>query len=293
MKITIDGGSGFCFGVRRAIEQAEAELEKTGKLHCVGDIVHNIAEMERLKEKGLISIDHEKLKELTGESVLFRAHGEPPSSYNLIKGNNSIRLTDATCPIVKKLQERIKEAQARLDKNHGQLVIFGDPGHAETIGLHGQTGGMAIIISDPADLSKIDPEKPVEIFSQTTKGTQEFLELEKNIEILMKPYYGENEIPLKTHNTICRQISGRVPGIREFAARHDVIIFVSGRQSSNGKVLFANCKEVNKRSWFVSFPSEVKPEWFAGASSAGICGGTSTPRWLMEEAEEQIRKLTR
>ena len=292
MKITIDSDSGFCFGVKLAIEQAEAELEKTGKLHCVGDIVHNVAEMERLKKKGLISVDHEKFKELTGESVLFRAHGEPPSSYQLIKEHN-IRLTDATCPIVKKLQARIKEAWYRLEKSNGQLVVFGDHRHAETIGLQGQTNGRAIIISDPADLSKIDPERPVEVFSQTTKSTEGFLELERNIGMLMKPYYPENEIPLRSHNTICRQISGRMPRIREFAASHDVIVFVSGRQSSNGKVLFDNCKEVNQNSWFVSLPGEVESEWFAGASSTGICGGTSTPRWLMEEIEVKIRELTK
>jgi 4-hydroxy-3-methylbut-2-en-1-yl diphosphate reductase len=289
MKITIDDDSGFCFGVERAIEQAEAILQKTGRLHCVGDIVHNIAEMDRLKKKGLISVDHNRLNELGGEQVLFRAHGEPPSSYKTAAGNNN-ELTDATCPIVKKLQERIRKAWENLSKTGGQLVIFGNPDHPETIGLQGQTGGKAIIISDPEDLESISPGKPLELFSQTTKSTEGFLQLEKNIRNIMKPFY-RDEIPLRVHNTICGQISRRMPRIREFAGRHDVIIFVSGKQSSNGKVLFSHCKEVNESSWFVSLPEEIQGEWFTGAGSAGICGGTSTPRWLMEEVAIKIKEL--
>jgi 4-hydroxy-3-methylbut-2-en-1-yl diphosphate reductase len=289
MNITIDHDSGFCFGVERAIELAEARLQETGRLHCLGDIVHNIAEMERLKKKGLISVDHSRLSELSGEPVLFRAHGEPPSSYEITADNNN-ELTDATCPIVKKLQERIKKAWEVLSETGGQLVIFGDPDHPETIGLQGQTGGKAIIIRDPDNLKNIDPQKPVEIFSQTTKSTEGFLQLEKNISNLMKPLFND-KIPLKVHNTICGQISKRMPRIREFAARHDVIIFVSGKQSSNGKVLFSHCKEINQSSWFVSLPEEIQGKWFTGASSAGICGGTSTPRWLMEEVANKIKEL--
>jgi 4-hydroxy-3-methylbut-2-en-1-yl diphosphate reductase len=289
MKITIDHDSGFCFGVKRAIEQAEAILEETGRLHCIGDIVHNIAEMERLKKKGLISVDHNRLNELSGEPVLFRAHGEPPSSY-IISGRNKNELTDATCPIVKKLQVRIKKAWEALSETGGQLVIFGDPDHPETIGLQGQTGEKAIIISDPDNLKGINPRKPVEVFSQTTKSTEGFMQLEKNIGNFMKPFFTD-KIPLRVHNTICGQISKRMPRIREFAGSHDVIIFVSGRQSSNGKVLFSHCKEINQSSWFVSLPEEIRGEWFTGAASAGICGGTSTPRWLMEEVADKIKEL--
>jgi 4-hydroxy-3-methylbut-2-en-1-yl diphosphate reductase len=289
MKITIDNDSGFCFGVKRAIEQAESILQETGRLHCVGDIVHNIAEMERLKKKGLVSVDHNRLNELSGEPVLFRAHGEPPSSY-IISGRNNNQLTDATCPIVKKLQMRIKKAWGTLSETGGQLVIFGDPDHPETIGLQGQTGGKAIIISNPDNLEGINPQKPVEMFSQTTKSTEGFIQLEKNIGDFMKPFFND-KVPLKVHNTICGQISKRTPRIREFAGNHDVIIFVSGRQSSNGKVLFSHCKEINQSSWFVSLPEEIRGEWFTGASSAGICGGTSTPRWLMEEVAGKIKEL--
>jgi 4-hydroxy-3-methylbut-2-en-1-yl diphosphate reductase len=292
MEITIDQNSGFCFGVRLAIEQAEARLEKSGKLHCLGDIVHNVAEMDRLKEKGLISVGHDRLKELGGQHVLFRAHGEPPSSYEM-SDINKVKLTDATCPIVKKLQERVKKAWENLRKIDGQLVIFGDPNHPETIGLHGQTGGQAIVISHPTGLDAIDPRRPVEVFSQTTKSTEEFIELGKNIGQLMEKYFEGDRVPLKMNNTICRQVSRRIPLIREFANDRDVIVFVGGRESSNGKILFSHCREVNPNSWFVSVPSEVRGDWFAGARSAGVCGGTSTPQWLMEQVAAKIKELTR
>jgi 4-hydroxy-3-methylbut-2-en-1-yl diphosphate reductase len=291
MKITIDPDSGFCFGVRVAIEKAEAGLEKSGKLHSLGDIVHNNAEMGRLGERGLVSIDHGGLREITGKPVLFRAHGEPPSSYKIAEDNN-IPVTDATCPIVKKLQLRINKAWERIREKNGQLVIYGNPDHPETIALRGQTGNNAIIVSNPEELSEIDPRRPVVVFSQTTKNTGEFLRLEKNIRKIMEPHFKGQEIPLKVNNTICRQISGRTPRIRKFAASHDVIIFVGGTQSSNGKVLFSHCREVNPRSWFVSLPGEVQGEWFNGAHSAGICGGTSTPQWLMEQVAGKISDLT-
>jgi 4-hydroxy-3-methylbut-2-en-1-yl diphosphate reductase len=292
MEITIDRNSGFCFGVRLAIEQAEARLEESGKLHCLGDIVHNVAEMDRLKKKGLISVDHGRLKELGGEHVLFRAHGEPPSSYELSE-TSKVKLTDATCPIVKKLQERIKKAWENLKKVKGQVVIFGDPNHPEIIGLQGQTGGQAIIVSHPGDLHAIDPRRPVEVFSQTTKSTEDFFELGENIGRLMEKHFKNEAAPLKIHNTICRQVSRRIPLIREFAASRDVIVFVGGKQSSNGKILFSHCREVNANSHFVSVASDVSGYWFDGARSAGICGGTSTPHWLMEQVAEKIKELTR
>ena len=291
MKVTIDSGSGFCFGVKRAIEKAEEILENQEQLYCLGDIVHNKAEMERLGERGLISIDQVAVKNLKGKPVMFRAHGEPPASYT-IAGDNNNSLTDATCPIVRKLQDRISKAWAEIKKSRGQLVIFGNPDHPETIGLQGQTGGKAIIVTDPANLQEIDSARPVELFSQTTKSTGDFLRLEKNIRKLMSNHFSKRELPLKVHNTICGQISSRTPRIREFAGNHDVIVFVGGRESSNAKVLFDHCKEVNPGSWFVSLPEEVSAEWFKDARSTGICGATSTPQWLMEKVAGKIRELT-
>lgn len=291
MKVTIDPASGFCFGVKRAIEQAETLLDKGGRLYCLGDIVHNRAEMNRLQKRGLVSVGHEELVNLAGERLLFRAHGEPPASYRAIE-KNSISLADATCPIVKKLQERITKAWQGIKKDNGQLVIFGNPDHPETIGLLGQTGGEAIVVTAPEDLSEIDPRRPVVLFSQTTKNSSDFSQLEKNISEMMGKYYREDELPLKVHNTICGQISGRIPRIRKFAAEHDVVVFVGGTQSSNARVLFGHCREVNPGSRFVTKPEEVQAEWFAGAGSAGVCGAASTPQWLMEKVADNIRMLT-
>ena len=290
MQVTIDPGSGFCFGVKRAIEQAESLLEEGRGLYCLGDIVHNTAEMERLRERGLTSVSREEIGRLKWSSVLFRAHGEPPSSYRLIR-DKELTLTDATCPIVLKLQERIKKAWERQKGEGGQVVIFGNPGHPEITGLLGRTNGQAIIVSGPGDLSAIDPAKPVELFSQTTKDTDQFLQIEKIIRQMMSDHFTTGAVPLKVHNTICQQISGRRPQIREFAGQHDVIVFVGGAQSSNAKVLFGHCREVNPRSRFVTGPGELEAEWFEGARSAGVCGATSTPLWLMEKVAEKIREM--
>lgn len=290
IKITVDQDSGFCFGVKRAIEMAETQLEKHDKLYCLGDIVHNTSEIRRLSEKGLITAGSPDLKKLRSGRVLFRAHGEPPSSYTTIK-ENSLELTDATCPIVKKLQEKVKKAWDYVSDVNGQLVIYGNPDHPEIIGLQGQTGDSAIIVSDPGELSAIDPSKPVELFSQTTKSPAGYNRLEQNLRTLMKKH-SCHDIPLRVHNTICGQISRRLPLIREFAGSHDVIIFVGGNQSSNAKVLFGHCKEVNPNSRFISLPEEVEKEWFWNASTAGVCGATSTPQWLMEKVAERIAGLT-
>lgn len=290
MKITVDHDSGFCFGVKRAIEMAEAQLEKHDKLYCLGDIVHNKSEIRRLSEKGLITAGLQDIKKLKSGRILFRAHGEPPLSYRIIKENNLV-LTDATCPIVKRLQEKVKKAWDYVSNVNGQLLIYGNPGHPEIIGLSGQTGDGAIIVSDPEDLSAIDPKRPVELFSQTTKSPAGYNKLEQNLRTLMKKH-SEHDIPLRVHNTICGQISRRLPLIREFAASHEVIIFVGGNQSSNAKVLFKHCKEVNPNSRFVSLPEEMEKEWFRNASTAGVCGATSTPQWLMEKIAEQISELT-
>ncbi len=291
MDVTIDQGSGFCFGVRRAIEQAESLLENDSSLYCLGDIVHNKAEMERLAGRGLTSISKEQMGRLKKGNVLFRAHGEPPSSYRTTS-EKGLQLTDATCPIVKKLQERVRKAWELQQREGGQVVIFGNPDHPETIGLMGHTGGGAIIVTDPSDLGKIDPQRPVDLFSQTTKNSDEYRKLEENIRQRMSEYFSVDKLPLKAHNTICRQISGRTPKIRRFAASHDVIVFVGGTHSSNAKVLFAHCLEVNSRSRFVSAPEELEAGWFKNARSAGVCGATSTPQWLMETVAEKIRSLT-
>lgn len=292
MQVTIDPGSGFCFGVKRAIEQAESILENQEQLYCLGDIVHNKPEMKRLGKLGLVSADHKTVKNLKGKYVMFRAHGEPPASYRITRDNN-LSLTDATCPIVRKLQVRITKAWSELEKNKGQLVIFGNPDHPETIGLQGQTGGQAIIITDPRNVKEVDPARPVELFAQTTKSITGFLELEKNIRKLMREHFRAGELPLKVHNTICGQISRRIPGIREFAGKHDIIIFVGGKESSNAKVLFRHCKETNPRSWFISDPEELEAGWFKDARSAGISGATSTPEWLMEKVAATIMELTK
>lgn len=292
MEVTIDPGSGFCFGVRRAVEQAEKHLERTGRLHSLGDIVHNRAETDRLRGKGLISIDHEGLGMLRGEHILFRAHGEPPSSYE-VAGKNNLTLTDATCPIVKKLQQRVKKAMEETRKGGGQVVIYGTPGHPETNGLQGQANGEALVVSEPSNLAGINPKRPVVLFSQTTKSTEGFRLLAENIREMMREHHGDGNIPLKVHNTICRQISGRVPLIREFAGRHDVVVFVGGEKSSNAKVLFSHCREVNPRSHFVTGPEDLDEAWFTNAPTAGVSGATSTPLWLMEKVAARIRELTK
>ncbi len=291
MKVTIDTDSGFCFGVKRAIELAESSLEQNRDLYCLGDIVHNKAEIKRLSEKGLVTTDRKSFRNRKSGQILFRAHGEPPSSYDIIK-KNKLSLIDATCPIVRKLQERIKKTWASLSECNGQLVIYGNPDHPEIIGLQGQAENHAIIVSDPSDISEIDPARPVELFSQTTKSTEEYRRLEKNIREKMQQHFSQDEMPLKVHKTICGQISRRTPLIRKFAGSHDVIVFAGGSQSSNARVLFGQCRDANPRSWFVSHPDEVEKEWLTGASTAGVCGATSTPLWLMEKVAERIRDLT-
>ncbi len=291
MDVTIDPSSGFCFGVKRAIEQAEELLDKEGKLYCLGDIVHNRAEMERLEGRGLKSVGHREMMELSDVPLLFRAHGEPPSSYDTAHSNR-LSLTDATCPIVRKLQERIRKVWQEIRPGGGQVVIFGNPGHPETIGLRGQTDGEAIVVSAVDELDAVDPSAPVALFSQTTKNPGEYKQIAGELKKRMENHFTGGGVPLKVYNTICGQIAGRTPGIRKFASSHDVIVFVGGSRSSNARVLFGHCSEANPRSWFVTGAGEVAGEWFEGAISAGVCGATSTPRWLMEKVAERIRELT-
>ena len=292
MKIEIDKNSGFCFGVMRATSTAESELEKEQPLYCLGDIVHNGQEVERLTRLGLITIDHAQLAELQNARVLLRAHGEPPHTYEIAQQNN-IKIIDATCPVVLKLQQKIK--QAYTTHPEAQIVIYGKIGHAEVIGLEGQTEGKAVVIEDENDLSKIDFNRPIILFSQTTKSIEGFNSLVNKIKEKLSTDNiqptTDNSIHFEYHDTICRNVANRIPDIKKFAAQFDVILFVAGAKSSNGKVLFNECQSINPRTHLVSSPNELQAEWLNNASSIGICGATSTPKWLMEAVKLQIESL--
>lgn len=295
MNITIDKNSGFCFGVVFAIEQAEVELAESGELYCLGDIVHNNMEVDRLKEKGLKIIDHEEFANLKDCKVLIRAHGEPPETYQTAIKNN-ITLIDASCPVVLKLQNRVRTAYSALayDKEKdGQIVIYGQEGHAEINGLVGQTSGNAIVVKTEEDLEKIDFNRPVHLYSQTTKSTKGFEQMREWITNRIIKQQGKVEDKDLVYNdTLCRQVSNREPQMRKFAAEHDVILFVSGKKSSNGKALHAVCESINPNSYFISNESEIDYSWLADAQSVGICGATSTPMWLMEQVADTINKQT-
>jgi 4-hydroxy-3-methylbut-2-enyl diphosphate reductase len=290
MNINIDANSGFCFGVVYAIQMAEDELDEHGQLYCLGDIVHNNMEVERLKSKGLEIINHDQFKNLKDAKVLIRAHGEPPSTY-LIAAENNIELIDASCPVVLKLQNRVRGGFDEIEEIGGQLVIFGKEGHAEVNGLVGQTKGKAIVVMTEADLDKIDFKKPIQLFSQTTKSTKGFTNLKKQIEQRIEAAGGDAKLSFEANDTLCRQVSNREPQLKTFAQQHDVIVFVSGQKSSNGKALFDTCKSENDASYFISEPSELKKEWFVNAKNVGICGATSTPMWLMESVQESIKNF--
>ncbi|HEY9117960.1 MAG TPA: 4-hydroxy-3-methylbut-2-enyl diphosphate reductase [Roseivirga sp.] len=278
LKVDIDINSGFCFGVVYAIEMAEDILEEEGQLYCLGDIVHNDEEVKRLEQKGLQIINHEQLKALRNAKVLIRAHGEPPSTYQLALENN-LELIDASCPVVLKLQNRIKNSHDKAEN----IYIYGKHGHAEVVGLLGQTNNTAVVFQDLAELDVATLPKEITLYSQTTKSTDKFYEINKILE--------ENGITVKTNDTICRQVSNRDKELREFARKFDVIIFVSGTKSSNGKVLYKVCADQNVRTHFVSSLNDVKSEWFGKNETVGICGATSTPMWLMEEVKSHLEKL--
>ena len=282
MIIEIDQKSGFCFGVVNAIGKAEKMLETEDILYSLGHIVHNELEVKRLQELGLRTIGHREYFGLKDCKVLIRAHGEPPSTYEYAR-NNNITLVDATCPVVLKLQQRVKKAAETMLQENGQLVIFGHLGHAEVDGLAGQTNGSALIIEQPDDYKKIDPSRPVVIFSQTTKSVDDFKELTENIKDQSQG--GRVE----AHDTICRQVSNRVIHLQRFAVRFERIIFVGGLHSSNAQVLFDVCKKQNEHSYFVSSPEDVQANWFTGVETVGICGATSTPQWLMDKVGEKIK----
>ena len=278
--IEIDSSSGFCFGVTTAIQKAEEELAKGNTLYCLGDIVHNGKEVERLHARGLITINHEQLKQLHDVKVLLRAHGEPPETYETARRNN-IEIIDATCPVVLQLQRRIKK---QYDANpEAQIVIFGKNGHAEVLGLVGQTHSKAIVMEKLEDVRLLDFGRDMYLYSQTTKNLDEFRRIIDYIQSHISP-----DATFRSFDTICRQVANRMPNIASFAARHDIIIFVSGRKSSNGKVLFNTCKSVNPNSYMIEGPGEIDSSWIEGVTSVGICGATSTPKWLMEQCRDSI-----
>lgn len=290
MKITIDTESGFCFGVVFAIQMAEDELDKNGTLYCLGDIVHNNMEIERLTAKGLKIINHEQLGRLKDCTVLIRAHGEPPETYQTAIKNN-IELIDASCPVVLKLQNRVRTSFEAHAVDNRQIVIYGEEGHAEVNGLVGQTAGKAIIVRNEDDISRIDFTQPIHFFSQTTKSSAGFSKMKKIIEDHVIDMHGYLDPAIFSANdTICRQVSNREPQLRTFSAQHDVIVFVSGKKSSNGKALYGVCHLVNPRSYFISSPDEIDMSWFKVDDSVGICGATSTPMWLMEEVAKKLGK---
>ncbi len=288
MDVTIDKNSGYCFGVEFAIQMAEDEMQD-GKLYCLGDIVHNSMEVKRLNAKGLEVIDREQLENIRDSKVLIRAHGEPPETYELALRNN-IELVDASCPVVLKLQNRVKLAHDKMTRKDGQIVIYGKTGHAEVIGLTGQTNNEAIIVMDDADLEKIDFTRPVTLFSQTTKSTKGFYRIREMIQERIREAKGElEEIDFSANDSICRQVSNREPQLQRFSEEKDVIVFVSGKKSSNGKALYGVCKRQNERSYFVENEDEVDLSWFKPTDTIGICGATSTPMWLMENVATYIR----
>jgi 4-hydroxy-3-methylbut-2-enyl diphosphate reductase len=277
LQVNIDKSSGFCFGVVYAIEMAEDILDNEGYLYCLGDIVHNDEEVERLTKRGLKIIDHDVLKNLRDEKVLIRAHGEAPSTYQLALENN-LTLIDASCPVVLKLQNRIKNSH----DDDEQVLIFGKHGHAEVIGLQGQTDGKAIVFQDLAELDNVELPAKFTLYSQTTKSTDKFYHIKD--ELLSRGY------EVKANDTICRQVSNRYEELEEFVSHYDRIVFVSGKKSSNGKVLYDVCKKYNDNSYFISNVEELDQSWFTEHDKVGICGATSTPMWLMEKVKAALEQ---
>ena len=297
IQIEIDEGSGFCFGVTTAIKKAEEELAQGRPLYCLGDIVHNGMECDRLREMGLITINHEEMRKLHDVKVLLRAHGEPPETYELARRNH-IEIIDATCPVVLQLQKKIKqqyesspklpagEDSAASSSRGGSIVIFGKKGHAEVLGLVGQTQSSAIVIESFDEVKKLDFTRDIYLYSQTTKSLDEFHRIIDYIQSHMAP-----SATFKSFDTICRSVANRMPNISQFATKHDLILFVCGRKSSNGKVLYNECLRVNPNTHLVEDPQEIQKEWLEGIQTVGICGATSTPRWLMEQCSEAIQQM--
>lgn len=284
LRVEIDPRSGFCNGVVRAVEQAENYLRYSNRLYSLGAIVHNSAELERLKQKGLEIVSISDVEQLSDDVILVRAHGEPPQTYELARRNN-LQVIDCTCPVVLRLQERVRETWERIRESGGQVVIFGKKGHAEVNGLVGQTDGNAVVISDMKEADDLDFSRPVALFSQTTKDPDEFHRIARHIL--------ERRPDAVVNDTICRQVSQRHKSLVAFARRHTVILFVSGRESSNGKVLFELCRSVNSRTYWLEKASQIETEWFRDGDSVGICGATSTPKWQLEEIFISLRDRTK
>ena len=280
LQIEIDNGSGFCFGVTTAIQKAEEELSKGNQLYCLGDIVHNGMECERLRKMGLITINHDDMRKLHNVKVLLRAHGEPPEAYELARQNH-IEIIDATCPVVLQLQKRIKR---QFEAGAAQIVIFGKKGHAEVLGLVGQTQSTAIVIESVDEVTKLDFSRDIFLYSQTTKSLDEFHQIIEYIQQHISP-----SATFKSTDTICRSVANRMPNISQFASRHDLILFVCGRKSSNGKVLYNECLRVNPNTHLIEGPDEINHQWLKGIKTVGICGATSTPKWLMEKCRDAIQ----
>ena len=287
-QIEIDSGSGFCFGVTTAIQKAEEELAKGNTLYCLGDIVHNGMECDRLRQMGLITINHDEMRQLRDVKVLLRAHGEPPATYELARQNH-IEIIDATCPVVLQLQKKIKrqfEANSQQPTANSQIVIFGKNGHAEVLGLVGQTQSTAIVIESFEDVRKLDFSRDIYLYSQTTKSLDEFQRIIEYIRQHMSP-----ESTFKSFDTICRNVANRMPNITQFAKRHDLVLFVCGRKSSNGRVLYNECLRVNGNTHLIEGPAEIDASWLRNVKTIGICGATSTPKWLMEQCRDAILQM--
>ncbi len=282
INVEIDDHSGFCFGVTTAIRKAEEELQRGAPLYCLGDIVHNGMECERLRSMGLIAIDHEQFKALRDVRVLLRAHGEPPETYDTARLNN-IEIIDATCPVVLNIQKRIKQEYTTASAMDKQIVIYGQKGHAEVLGLVGQTDGNAIVIESIKEIDRIDFTRDIYLYSQTTKSLDEFRLIVETIKQRIAP-----EVEFHYYDTICRQVSNRLDNIRRFAASHDLIFFVCGKKSSNGKVLYQECLKANPNSYHIEGSHEIDFSLIRDGLSIGICGATSTPKWLMEECKGAI-----
>jgi 4-hydroxy-3-methylbut-2-en-1-yl diphosphate reductase len=290
MEVVIDSNSGFCFGVIKAIDAAEKHLsDDASPLYCLGEIVHNNEEVTRLEDEGLITINHQQIEDISAGRLLIRAHGEPPETYKLAK-SKKLNVIDATCPVVLKLQQRIRKGYHEMITENGQILIFGKQGHAEVNGLVGQTENQAIVINAIDDIKKIDFTRPARLFSQTTQSVELFKELVDAIEAKYMEVSPAKTL-FKAYDTICRQVANRAPQLKKFAKNHQVILFVSGKQSSNGKYLYQICKESNENTYFISSENEIKKEWFQGVEKVGVCGATSTPMWLMENVSNYVSSL--
>lgn len=285
IQTTIDSRAGFCFGVDMAIQKAEEAIENGETLYCLGEIVHNAAEVKRLENKGMVTINREQFRQLQNATVLVRAHGEPPETYDISRQNN-LKLLDATCPVVLKLQRQVAHSFRKYPGS--QIVFFGKPGHAEVIGLNGQVNDQAIVVNNENDLSKIDYSRPVIMYSQTTRSIKEFHRLADIIRKRLSQDHPRGEQALEVHDTICREVAHRDEEIQNFAQKYDKILFISGKNSSNGKMLYEACRQANSKTYFISRPNELQAEWFRPGDTVGITGATSTPRWMMEAAAERV-----